>query len=337
VSAFARVTLRRLLGPWFLALALLLGWLAARGTGVGSAELDAATHALARTQVWSVLLVLAPFLVHASARLARPAEARAWLPGGAARAALAGGTVLGAFAAAAVLCLALALAGELALGRAQASQRLCARAPTPAGVRHADAPPARWHVVRPAAASHARLALGLVPGDGPSAHLRWTVRDGAQTRALEARLAGRGWLALELPPPASGTLECVLERLGGGAPVVLGPEALELLAPAGSERRATAAFASHALLALWLVLGMALVLAHALPPLLASLLALASFGLLARHAGGPAGALLEAWHELGLGRVPAWPEPASLALGLGTGALVVLFLAGRLGRGAPTP
>ena len=98
----------------------------------------------------------------------------------------------------------------------------------------------------------------------------------------------------------------------------------ELLAPAGSERAASGAFGLQAALALALVLGATLVFARALPPLLASLLALALFGLAASRALGPAGELVRAFRELGLGRAPAWPSAFAWLGALLAGACVLL-------------
>lgn len=306
--AFALATLRRLARPWLLLLAGGLAFLAARGASAAPGALDAAGRAVARTQAWSLLLFLAPFLAHAGAALARPEAARAWLAGGARRGALALGTVLGTSASGAALCLVLYLASELALERGGTCLALRARPASPVGLLHADAKPLTWSVPRPAGVTRARLALGVALGSGPNVPLRWSVRDGVETRQVEALLGARGWLELELPPASSAELHCTLERLGPGAVLALGAQALELLAPAGSERAAAAAFALHAALALTLVLAATLCCAQGLAPFLASLLALALFGLAASRALGPAGELVAAFHELGLGRAPAWPS-----------------------------
>jgi hypothetical protein len=177
-------------------------------------------------------------------------------------------------------------------------------------------------VPRPAGATHAGLALAL--GSGTSAVVRWSMRDGEGVRHTEIALGARRWLALELPPESTGELVARLELAGPGAVLVLGRNSLDLLAPAGSERAAAALFALHAALALALVLGLSLVLARVLPPFLASVLALVLSCLAASRALGPAGELVRAFDELGLGRAPAWPSALAWLSAAGAGALFVL-------------
>jgi hypothetical protein len=337
VSAFALVTLRRLARPWFLLFAGALAGLAARGASDAPGALDAAGRAQARTQAWSLLLFLAPFLAHAGAALARPEALRAWLAGGARRGALALGGVLGTSASGAGLCLVLLLASELALDGGGTCQRLRARPASPVGLLHADDAPLEWSVPRPAGVTHARLALGLALGSGASTPLCWSVRDGGETRRTEVVLGTQSWLTLELPPAATGELHCTLERRGPGAVLVLAEHGLELVAPAGSERRAAATFALHAALALALVLAATQLFARLLAPFLASLLALALFGLAASRAFGPAGALVTAFHELALGRAPSWPGALAWLCALLAAGAVVLANTHRPGRASRRP
>jgi hypothetical protein len=308
-------------------------WLAARAGGAATTEVPAAARALGRTQAWIVLLLVGPTLVHTLASYARPGATRPWLAGGASSLALALGLVAGSVASALALCALVALGSEAALPDSGRTTRLCAQPSGPKAIVHDGAPSVHWRVERAPEATHARLTLGVAQGGGPNVALRWTVRDGAEQRTVERKLARRGALELELPPASGAALECELERLPPGALALLGPDALELVAPAGSERRATLAFGAHAALALTWVVLVSLVLARALPPLLATLLALSSFLLAAKRALGAAGALVVAFDELGLGRVPSFPTAASVGLVVLAAALASLLLSFRADSG----
>lgn len=334
MSAWFASQLRRLLPPGLVAALVLLAALALRGTGSGSGddELARAARALARAQSWSLLLLLAPFLAARAAAAARPAAQAAWLAGGAHRARLAAGPVAAALAGAALVAgLVLAIDAAL-LDGAQPVQRRVARPASPERVLHAEDGALAWSVPRPRGVRTARLTLGLAPASEPSVDLVLGLRDGAGRGELRRTLSESSVLTLELPPEESGTLELTLARAHGSALLVLGAEALELFAPAGTEGRATAVFALHAALALGLLLVLAGLAAQALAAPLAAALACA-LGLAGAGLGlAPLDGLVEAWNELASGRAPALPSVAGFALTLVL-ALACVALQARTRRG----
>ena len=317
----------RTLPTWALAALAVLLVLAARASaGEPLVELDerqaAGARALARQNVWSVLLVLLPLVFLQAARLGTGA-ARAWLaPTPAQPLRLALLLALGS-------ALACALATVLAAGIAEAASearpawRRVRAAESPRAVLFDSAPSVRWSVAAPAPGERLRLWVTVAPGAGPAASARFSARSGDETQAIEARVAGR--TALELEPPGGAELELELERLGPGALLVFGSGGLEVLAPLSSERWAALALGAR----VWLMLSagcvLALGLGGVLRPVLATGLVLALVLVAWARAGAwrgiPGADLPRVFAELSAGLVPAPAPLAALA-----GALLVAAL-----------
>jgi len=320
---------RRVLPSWLAAGLVALLVLAARVSHdvpliAGDAQAQLALRALARQNVWSVLFVLAPLLVLRAARLGTERES-AWLrtlP--AARPRLALALAAGCVGACLTAVLLTAAVCEATLASVPEAWRRARASANPTAL-FLDEPGAvlRWSIPAPAPGERLRLWTTVAVGAGPAASARFTARSGAATSVAEARVAGR--TALELTPPVGGgaTLELELERVGPGAPLVLPPEALEILAPVASERWVAWELGSRALVLLASASCLALGLARGLRPVLAT--GLVFSGLLLSwsrpaHAWLPCGDLPQAWDALTQGLVPAplpgavWPVAALLAL-----------------------
>jgi hypothetical protein len=331
--ALSRLALRRTLPAWLLAGFLALLLLAARGPA-GPPLLDAdesagaGLRALARQNVWSVLLVLAPLLFLQAARLGTPA-ACAWLAPTPGRRvllalALASGSAL---ACTAVTALSAAVS-EAATEGAGPAWRRARELESPPTLLLDDSPSVRWSVPACAPGKRLRLWTTVAPGSGPAVTARFTARAGGITREVERRIAGRRALEVEPPSTADGTLELQLERVGPGALLVLPPHGLELLEPVGSERLTALSFGSRALLFLAAGSALALGLASRMRASLAAALVLALALLSWTSAGAawlvPGADFPRAWQELGAGLVPAWAPSPTLA---GTLVFVALGLA----------
>jgi len=327
------LALRRTLPAW-----LLLGFgalllLAARGSaGPPLLEADesarACLRALARQNVWSVLLVLAPLLFLQAARLGTPA-AKAWLaPAPARPAVLALVLALGCSLACLAVTTLAALVSEAALASTIATAPAWRRAgelESPPAVLLDTAPSLRWSAPRCAPGRRLRLWTTVAPGSGPAVTARFTARAGVRASVVEQRIAGRRALELEPPLAEDGALELELERIGSGALLVLPPHALELLEPVASERLTALALGTRAFLFLTTGCALALGLARRMRASLAAatVLALALLSWSTTGAGGfvPGGDFPRAWQELGAGLVPTPAPPWSLA-----GALVLAAL-----------
>lgn len=327
--------LRRLLWPLPVVLCALLALLAARGAPATDDEFARAARALARTQAWSVLLLLAPFFAARAAHAAHARNHAAWLAGGAPRARLAVGPVAAALCGAALLAGVLLASSESVLAGAAPVSRLLARPAGPAAVLHPHDDALEWHVARPPGARTARLKLALARGAAPSVQVVLELRDGAETRRLERRLVEGAALELALPPEETGTLSLRLTHPGEGALLVLDAHALELLGPARTERRAALVFALHAALALAALCALAQLCAQALGRGLAAALACALALLGARGGVPPWSDLVVAWGELARAREPAAPTWLGIGFTLALAALAAARLARVLRGGAP--
>ena len=329
MARLVALALRRALPPWFLVGLVALLALAARASAgaplVAPAEPEAAAlRALARQNVWSVLLALAPLQLYLAARLG-VGGARAWLAPTPARAAtLSFALAAGAGLAALATALVAALAGELATDAGPRAWRRAALLDCPRTVLRDEAASVRWSVPAPAPGERLRLWVTVALGAGPTATARFTAHAGERAVAVETRAAGRTLLELDAPS-GGGALELELERVGAGALLVLGPEALELLAPAPSERLDGLWLGARVALALGAGGVLALALASVLRPALAAALVLA-LGLAAgslplARAWVPGADLPQVWAALERGLVP---EPAPLRAF--AGALLVAAL-----------
>jgi hypothetical protein len=326
MRALVVLALRRTLPGWALLALVALLLLAARanhGAGLDAGPvLDerqaAGLRALARQDVWSVLLVLAPLVFFHAARLGGVA-CRTWLaPAPAAPLWLGAALVLGATLACALVTL---LTAGVAEARVEAH-------PGWRRVHTAESPRARldslarvaWSIEAPEPGARLCLWLTVAPGAGPAASARFTARAGGDRRTVEARVAGR--TALELEPPPGTRLELELEHVGAGAPLVIGTRGLEVLAPLASERLAALALGARAGLLLASGCALALGLGSLLRPALAAGLVLALvLGAWTRArapAAFPGADLPQAFAELASGLVPAPVAPAALV-----GALIV--------------
>jgi hypothetical protein len=282
-------------------------------------------RALARQNVWSILLALAPLLFLQAARLGTPAAA-AWLaPTPAPRLALALALATGCGLACGAATALAAVVSEVTLGGAAPAWRRVSELASPSAVLLDAAPSARWSVPRPAPGRRLRLATTVAIGSGPAVTARFTARAGARSSAVEARVAGRTALELEPPGSGDGTLELELERVGPGALLVLPPHALELLEPVESERLTALALGLRAFLSLAtgcaLAFGLASRMRASLAAALVLTLALSTWTGARAAPLVPGADLPRAWRELGAGLVPAWAPLSSLA-----GALVLSAL-----------
>jgi len=324
----AALALRRALPLWLVAGLALLLFLAARGSGsvplVAGERAEVGLRALARQNVWSVLLVLAPLLFLQAARLGTDA-ATAWLaPTPAPRFGLALALIAGCAAASAAATLLTASVSEAATGDGP-GWRAAGELEAPSAVLLDDTPVQRWRVPRIAHDQRLRLATTVAIGSGPAVTARFRARDGEHLSEVEARVAGR--TELELGPPAGegAELELELERVGPGALLVLPPHALLLLEPVASERRAALALGSRVFLLLAAGTALSLGLARWMRASLAAGVVLALAILSWTSAGAarflPGADLPRAWSELASGLVP---DPAPLAALAGAVALLVL-------------
>jgi hypothetical protein len=335
MARLALFACRRTLRPWCLAGLLGLSLLAARGSASALWSDDEAAQAtlraLGRENVWSVLLVLAPFLLFQAAGLGAPA-ATAWLaPTPASRLGTALALVLGCAFACGTATLLTALVSEATSGAAGAAWRRSRTGENPPALLLDDAPRVRWSGPTLAPGERLRLWTTVAIGSGPAVTARFRARAGDASRTVEARVAGR--TALELAPPrADGTLELELERVGPGALLVLPPGALEVLAPARSERLTALTLGGRVFLLLASGCALALGLGRALRPTLAA--GLVSVLLLASWTSGgaerwvPGADLPRAWQELAGGLVPASPPLSAVAGALAMAAMGLWLLAG---------
>ncbi len=338
------LALRRTLPGWALLAFVALLLLAARanhGAGLDAGPvLDerqaAGLRALARQDVWSVLLVLAPLLFFHAARLGGGA-CRTWLaPAPAAPLWLGAALVLGATLACALVTLLTAGVAEARV-EAHPGWRRVRTAETPRAARLDAGARVAWSIEAPEPGARLCLWLTVAPGAGPAASARFTARAGGAKRTVEARVAGR--TALELEPPPGARLELELEHVGAGAPLVIGTRGLELLAPLTSERQAALALGARAGLLLASGCALALGLGSLLRPALAAGLVLAlGLGAWTRArapAAFPGADLPQAFAELASGLVPAPLAPAALvgALIAATGGLALFALSFGRARG----
>lgn len=324
---------RRVLPAWLgigLLFLLVLAARASRGVPVLAADAEAlvSLRALARQNVWSVLLVLAPLFFLCSARLGTHAETLWLAPTPLARPLLA--LVLGAGAALACLVATglTALVSESTLERAPEAWRRTGTSPSPTALLLEEQRALRWSIPAPNAGERLRLWTTIAIGSGPAVTARFTARAGARTSVREERVSGRTALELTPPPGASGSLELELERMGEGALLVLPPDALETLTPIANESLAAWELATRT--SAMLVAGclVALGLGRILRPALAAglVLALVLFSWSSPWAERwiPCADLPRAWRELSEGLVPGAMHPASMA---GTLVLAALGLA----------
>ena len=334
------LALRRTLPAWLLVGFVALLLLAARGSGgppllEADERAQAGLRALARQNVWSVLLVLAPLLFVQAARLGTPA-ASAWLaPTPAPRSTLALALACGCFLACGAATLVAAVVSEMTLPGASTAWRRVSALANPPAVLLDDAPNVRWSVPSPAPGRRLRLATTVAIGSGPAVTARFSARAGTRSAAVETRVAGRTALELEPPGSVGDTLELELERVGPGALLVLPPDALELLAPVASERLTALALGLRAFLCLASGCALALGFARRMRASLAAglVLALALWSWTSTSAARlvPGGDLPRAWQELGAGLVPAWAPLSSWASAL------VLFALGLALWAHPSP
>lgn len=340
MTGLSRLALRRML-PWWLVASLGCGWiLAARATSAvplvpGDESVLASLRALTRQNVWSLLFLISPFMLHGAARLGTDA-AGAWLaPTPVQRIwrtlALGAGIVLACLL---VTC-GTALAGELAVGDASEAWRLARLAPSPTALLFDTSPSVRWSVAQVGPRERLRLWTTVTIGSGPAVTARLTLRAGTRTTRVEQRIAQRTPLVLAPPEGASGRLELELERIGPGALLVVPAEALEVLEPATSERLTAVTLGSHAFLWLTSACCLGLGLGRILRPSLAASLVLA-LSLLATTAAHmerllPLASLPGAWGRLSRGLVPA-----AAPLGAVGGALALVAL-GLLLHGGSAP
>jgi len=317
---------RRTLPPWLLFGLGLWLFLAARTSGGeplvgGEPEALAALRALIRQDVWSGLFLAAPLLFHQAARLGRP-EAGAWLmPSPSAPLARAAALVAGCGLACALAAALAAAAAELAVPEGGAAWRRARLAPNPTAVLTDSEPSVPWSIDVAERDASLRLWTTVALGSGPAVTARFRVTAGGSERTLERRIAGRTALVLPVPP---GPHALTLERVDDGALLVLPPQALEVLVPVASERRAAPCLFGHAFLALATGCALAFGLARRLRPALAAALVLA-LALLAARASLPLAAWPAAWSELGRGLVPDGPGAragAASALLTGLGLLL---------------
>jgi hypothetical protein len=339
------LALRRTLPAWLLVALVGLLLLAARsGGGAPLLQPDeralAGLRALARQNVWSVLFVLAPLLFVRAARLGAPA-ANAWLaPAPSSRGAIALALALGCLLACAAATGVTALVSEAATAGAGRAWRRARTLENPPAVLLDTEPRVRWSVPRPAAGQRLRLATTVAVGSGPAVTARFTVRAGALSSAVEARVPGRMALELEAPEGAGDVLELELERIGTGALLVLPPRALELLTPVASERLTALALGARAFVFLatgcTLALGLASRMRASLAAGLVLALALLSWTRARAARFVPAADLPRAWRELGEGLVPEWAPPSELVGALALFALgLALFARAPLARESP--
>jgi len=335
-AGLARLVASRALGPGArLALLALAAVLVLRAAPTLDARLAPELHAapevaagLARQACWIALLLAGSLALAFGA--ARGAHAWCGREAGWALARRANGAALATAAACGftlALAALLALCGasaELAAARAQrpadgtAWQQL-RELPGPREMLLAGDAPLRWTIEDPRARIPARARVRLCASGGPGApstecELR-AERDGVRTSA-RARVHGRTWIELELPPGA-GPLELAFERGEGASWIALGAAPSALLAPIASAQRGSLRVAAHAGLALLALAALAFACGARLRPGLALALC-ASAALPACFAEGawswlPAAPLARALTQLGQGLAPAWPSAAESA------------------------
>ena len=345
----AQLELRRLLSPGvalLLLAALALGWFFARDELLVDLPLeDGATRqrgAARQTLALLVLFASAPLWLVRAAGLAqrwRRGEAD-WL---AARLASPGPALVATFGATLLTAVGLALlmfvAMELSAGTAPPGLRPEARyrhsslvlAPGDRGVIlsldvDSTLPPSQ-------AGELLEVPLRIAVGTTPNAHLALTLRSpgGPTPQPQELQLDGARRARLSLPAEGRERLELRIERLDGGATVVLREDAARLLGMVSSERHGSAALALHVLQLLVCWSACALAFGSLLRPPLAALSVVALWMLPWWWSLGrgptPAGGLWETWEQLGQGLIPAPPSLLSWA-----STLVLLLLGPALAR-----
>lgn len=339
------LALRRLLPVWLL-VALAAGlFLATRGAPAEPLESDALAQAglraLTRQNAWSVLLAAAPLFLHAAARLGSDSSTT-WMapsPAPAFRLALALGA--GCALACALATGLTAAASELAVGSAPEAWRLARTGAAPSRLLDDADGRVRWNLDAPERGERLRLWTTVALGSGPAVTASFHARTGLLSTTTEARVAGRTALCLDPPDSAGAPLELELERIGPGALLALPPEALQILAPAASERLTALTLGLRLFLLLATGCALALGLGRFLRASLATGAVLA-LGLLVATRGGraelwPGGDLARAWGELSGGLVPAFPRSATLVLAVGLALLGLVLQAGARGARRASP
>jgi hypothetical protein len=262
----------------------------------------------------------------------------------------------GALAAAALCGFALALlpllaacfgSAELAAARAQSSSPANGTAwqqlrelPGPQALLLAGDAPLRWTIEDPRARIPERARIRLCASAGPGAPSTACElsarRAGAQT-STRARVHGRSWIELDVPPGA-GALELVFQREAGASWIALGARTSALLAPIGSARAGSWRVAAHAGVALLALAALAFACGTRMNAglalaLCASVALPACFG----ERGWqwlPGAPLSDALAQLGQGVAPAWPGAAQCAQAAALVLAAALAAAAALRRGA---
>ncbi|MFN0008157.1 MAG: hypothetical protein ACKVXR_09640 [Planctomycetota bacterium] len=342
----ALLALRRALAPLVLAawavvllVALRVDWAGGSATleaTAGSADAGALARGWAREGTWIlVALAIAPLLVSRAARIvpAWRAGEGDWIGSRAVgRLSAVASTLLGTWAAAAILLLVSFASIELRAGDALPSF-------TPAG--SIALPAARWIETRAPlvvtvedpgedfpSGSRARVDLAFGSGSGSASEVVMRASRGTERRSAAFHLSSRGTVEVELPPGRGNlAIEIACPRAGTRAYTV--SDEVEIWVPCESDRAAGTRILERLLAAslAWIALAVGLAAWMSAPS--AALLVLAAW--MAAWLGDatpswlPGGDLWAALDTVGSGRVPATPDPRSHAVALAIAALGVLL------------
>ena len=359
VAALGSLALRRAVSPW--TLAATAAWLLLLATrdwvpeGVRLAgEFDASGSAVAAAQartgvLGAALAFVAPLLlwrvvgIHARTQGPERSGLAAAPVGELARQV---GLWTGASVGAALLCLACALAAELATPNAETSPRpVVGRLDNPALTLLARGDVERFELPSlPRGSERIQVELVVLPAAETTSTVELRVMrlsEPAARASARASVAGRRALAVDLPE-GTGPMVLELERQGPGAGVGLPRHSLLVLGPARSPYLASGALVGRAWLGLVLAAALVPLLGRALSPGLGGLL-LASVWIAAWRGapllgGLPGSSFFDDLAATSLGLSAAVPSLSNVALtsALALGALVATATIERRSGGAPT-